>query len=62
MIFLHLKNQSSTKGGRVEYKKGTGLMKKKSNVEKIKETFNPKKKKKFPDLTGDGKVGHLLIS
>ena len=53
------------KGGRVEYKKGTGLMKKKSNVEKIKETFATKKdtqskmtkkKKKFPDLTGDGKV------
>jgi len=46
------------KGGRVEYKKGTGLMKKKSNVEKIKETFGTKKKKKkkFPDLTGDGKV------
>jgi hypothetical protein len=53
--------QNLAKGGRVEYKKGTGLMKKKSNVEKIKETFNPKKsaakkKKKFPDLTGDGKV------
>ena len=48
------------KGGRVGLKRGTGLMKKKSNVEKIKETFNPKKsaakKKKFPDLTGDGKV------
>jgi len=53
--------QNLAKGGRVEYKKGTGLMKKKSNVEKIKETFSPKKsavkkKKKFPDLTGDGKV------
>ena len=52
---------SKAKGGRIGYKKGTGLMKKKSNVEKIKETFNPKKsaakkKKKFPDLTGDGKV------
>ena len=53
------------KGGRVGLKRGTGLMKKKSNVEKIKETFGPKKdtksrmtkkKKKFPDLTGDGKV------
>ena len=53
------------KGGRIGLKRGTGLMKKKSNVEKIKETFgpgssNPKKsaakKKKFPDLTGDGKV------
>ena len=32
------------KGGRVEYKKGTGLMKKKSNVEKIKETFAAKKR------------------
>ena len=57
--------QNLAKGGRVEYKKGTGLMKKKSNVEKIKETFAAKKdtqsrmtkkKKKFPDLTGDGKV------
>ena len=48
------------KGGRVGLKRGTGLMKKKSNVEKIKETFGPRqskaKKKKFPDLTGDGKV------
>ena len=53
------------KGGRVGLKRGTGLMKKKSNIQKIKETFgpgssNPKKsaakKKKFPDLTGDGKV------
>ena len=43
------------KGGRVGLKRGTGLMKKKSNVQKIKETFSPKKKK-FPDLTGDGKV------
>ena len=56
---------SKAKGGRIGYKKGTGLMKKKSNVEKIKETFATKKdtqskmtkkKKKFPDLTGDGKV------
>ena len=54
------------KGGRIGYKRGTGLIpKRKSNVEKIKETFGPKqkpqsrmtgKKKKFPDLTGDGKV------
>ena len=54
------------KGGRVGLKRGTGLMpKRKSNVQKIKETFGPKqkpqsrmtgKKKKFPDLTGDGKV------
>ena len=45
-------------GKRMGYKKGTGLMKKKSNVEKIKETFDTKKKKKkkFPDLTGYGKV------
>ena len=53
------------KGGRVGYKRGTSLMSKKSNIQKIKETFGPKqkpqsrmtgKKKKFPDLTGDGKV------
>ena len=51
------------KGGRVGLKRGTGL-KRKSNVQKIKETFGPKqkpqsrmtRKKKFPDLTGDGKV------
>ena len=50
------------KGGRVGLKFGS---KKKSNIQIIKETFgpgssNPKKsaakKKKFPDLTGDGKV------
>ena len=49
------------KGGRVGLRLGT----KKSNIQKIKETFGPKqkpqsrmtgKKKKFPDLTGDGKV------
>ena len=46
---------------RKEFKRGTGL-KRKSNVQKIKETFGPKPqsrmtgKKKFPDLTGDGKV------
>ena len=52
------------KGGRIGYKRGTGLTVRKSNVQKIKETFGPKKnnpkmskaKKKFPDLTGDGKV------
>jgi len=54
-------SEQKAKGGRVGLKRGTGLMKKKSNVEKIKETFSPKKssakkKKKFPDLTGDGKV------
>ena len=54
--------ENFNKGGRVGLKFGS---KKKSNVQKIKETFgpgssNPKKsaakKKKFPDLTGDGKV------
>ena len=47
-------------GGRVGLKRGTGLMQKKSNVQKIKETFGPKKrvnaKKGFPDLSGDGKT------
>ena len=50
--------------GRKQLKFG-GVSTRKSNVQKIKETFgpgssNPKKsaakKKKFPDLTGDGKV------
>ena len=58
------KKQDLAKGGRVGLKRGTGLMQKKSNVQKIKETFGPKNnnpkmskaKKKFPDLTGDGKV------
>ena len=59
-VFIAPKNFN--KGGRVDLKFGS---KKKSNVQKIKETFspgssNPKKsaakKKKFPDLTGDGKV------
>ena len=49
---------------RKEFKRGTGL-RRPSNVEKIKKAFGPKekpqtrmtgKKKKFPDLTGDGKV------
>ena len=48
--------ENFNKGGRVGLKFGS----RKSNVQKIKETFNPKKsaakKKKFPDLTGDGKV------
>ena len=52
------------KGGRVGLKRGTGLMSRKSNVQKIKETFGTKKnnpkmskaKKKFPDLSGDGKT------
>ena len=59
------KEPKLAKGGRVGLKRGTGLMGKKSDVQKIKETFGPKqkpqsrmtgKKKKFPDLTGDGKV------
>ena len=53
--------ENFNKGGRVGLRFGS----KKSNVQKIKETFGPKKnnpkmskakKKKFPDLTGDGKV------
>ena len=52
--------EKKAKGGRVGLKRGTGLMKKKSNVQKIKETFGPKKrvnaKKGFPDLSGDGKT------
>ena len=36
--------QNLAKGGRVGLKRGTGLMKKKSNVQKIKETFGPKNK------------------
>ena len=55
------KTENKAKGGRVGLKFGS----KKSNVQKIQETFGPKKnnpkmskakKKKFPDLTGDGKV------
>ena len=44
------------KGGRVGLKLGT---KKKDKVKRMmakKGSPNPKKKKKFPDLTGDGKV------
>ena len=52
---IYDKYEKKAKGGRIGLKRGTGLMKKKSNVQKIKETFGPKKKK-FPDLTGDGKV------
>ena len=52
------------KGGRVGLKRGTGL-RRPSNVEKIKKVFGPKekpqtrmtgKKKKFPDMSGDGKI------
>ena len=61
-LFEAFKGRKFNKGGRVGLKFGS---KRKSNVQKIKETFgpgssNPKKsaakKKKFPDLTGDGKV------
>ena len=34
--------QKLNKGGRVGLKRGTGLMKKKSNIKKIKETFGPR--------------------
>ena len=34
--------QKLNKGGRVGLKRGTGLMKKKSDIQKIKETFAPK--------------------
>ena len=36
-------SEQKAKGGRVGYKRGTGLMKKKSDIQKIKETFGPKK-------------------
>ena len=38
------KYEKKAKGGRIGYKRGTGLMKKKSNVDKIKKTFGPKNK------------------
>ena len=57
------KYENKAKGGRVGLKFGS---KKKSNIQKIKETFGPgssnprksaaKKKKSFPDLNKDGKV------
>ena len=59
------KNVGSTNPRRPGKKFGGGITTKKSNVKKIQEAFgpgskNPKKsaakKKKFPDLTGDGKV------
>jgi len=60
---LQEKVEKKAKGGRVGLKFGS---KKKSNIQKIQETFGPKKnnpkmskakkKKSFPDLTGDGKV------
>ena len=36
------KIENKAKGGRVGLKRGTGLMKKKSDIQKIKETFAPK--------------------
>ena len=36
--------EKKAKGGRVGLKRGTGLMKKKSDIQKIKETFSPKNK------------------
>ena len=36
--------EKKAKGGRVGLKRGTGLMKKKSDIQKIKETFGPKNK------------------
>ena len=48
------------KGGRVGLKAGTNPFKRKTNIDKIKETFAPKKrinaKGGFPDLSGDGKT------
>ena len=58
---IEKEGEKKAKGGRVGLKFGS----RKSNVQKIQETFGPKKnnpkmskakKKKFPDLTGDGKV------
>jgi hypothetical protein len=40
---LQEKVEKKAKGGRVGLKRGTGLMNKKSNIKKIKETFGPKK-------------------
>ena len=39
---IYDKYEKKAKGGRVGLKRGTGLMKKKSNVEKIKEAFAPR--------------------
>ena len=47
-------SEKKATGGRIGRKFGSP--KPKTNVEKIKKTFAPKRKKKFPDLTGDGKV------
>ncbi len=40
---IEKQTEKKAKGGRVGYKRGTGLMKKKSDIQKIKETFSPKK-------------------
>ena len=40
---IEKEGEKKAKGGRVGLKRGTGLMKKKSNIKKIKETFGPKK-------------------
>tara|TARA_R100001594_G_scaffold11805_1_gene26509 strand:- start:604 stop:1200 length:597 start_codon:yes stop_codon:yes gene_type:complete len=54
------KGKELAAGGRVGLKAGTNPFKKKTNVDKIKETFGPKKrinaKGGFPDLSGDGKT------
>ena len=42
-MFEASKGKKLNKGGRVGLKRGTGLMKKKSDIQKIKETFSPKK-------------------
>jgi len=39
---IEKEGEKKAKGGRVGLKRGTGLMKTKSNVKKIKETFGPK--------------------
>ena len=52
--------KQKAKGGRVGLKAGTNPFKRKTNIDKIKETFAPKKrinaKGGFPDLSGDGKT------
>tara|TARA_A100001515_G_scaffold128396_1_gene114600 strand:- start:45 stop:632 length:588 start_codon:yes stop_codon:yes gene_type:complete len=54
------KGKELAKGGRVGLKAGTNPFKRKTNIDKIKETFAPKKrinaKGGFPDLSGDGKT------
>tara|TARA_B100001939_G_scaffold251815_1_gene218719 strand:- start:110 stop:493 length:384 start_codon:yes stop_codon:yes gene_type:complete len=40
---IEKETEKKAKGGRVGLKRGTGLMKKKSDIQKIKETFSPKK-------------------